>query len=161
MDKVPQGVSTLPASNRTHEAEDVNLRSIFFYGVALMVGMGVVFGVVTWMQYAYLGAPPRLAQPPSYTTAPNVTLPPQPRFEEIPGANLEALRTREDVLLDNYGWINQEAGTVRIPIQRAMELLLERGFPVMPEDAENSFEEAGNIKPSYSSSGRATERIDP
>ena len=33
-------------------------------------------------------------------------------------------------MLTTYGWVDKNAGTVRIPIDRAKELLLERGLPV-------------------------------
>jgi hypothetical protein len=32
-------------------------------------------------------------------------------------------------LLNTYGWIDRQNGIVRLPIDRAMELLLERGLP--------------------------------
>lgn len=42
------------------------------------------------------------------------------------------LHAREDILLDHYTWIDQSKGTVRIPIDRAMELIAQRGLPVAP-----------------------------
>jgi hypothetical protein len=49
---------------------------------------------------------------------------------QIKGAvDLANLRAAEEANLDSYGWIDQNSGTVRIPIDRAMQLLLERGLP--------------------------------
>lgn len=42
------------------------------------------------------------------------------------------LHDREDLLLDHYSWINESQGKVRIPIERAMELIAQRGLPVAP-----------------------------
>ncbi len=42
------------------------------------------------------------------------------------------LHAREDVLLDNYSWVDSSQGKVRIPVERAMELLVQRGLPVAP-----------------------------
>ena len=42
------------------------------------------------------------------------------------------LHEREDLLLDHYSWIDRSKGTVRIPIERAMELIAQRGLPVAP-----------------------------
>ena len=39
---------------------------------------------------------------------------------------------REDLLLDNYSWVDRSQGKVRIPIERAMELMPQRGLPVAP-----------------------------
>jgi hypothetical protein len=40
------------------------------------------------------------------------------------------LHAREDLLLSNYTWVDESKGTVRIPIERAMELIAQRGLPV-------------------------------
>jgi hypothetical protein len=40
------------------------------------------------------------------------------------------LHAREDLLLSNYSWIDQSKGTVRIPIEQAMQLIAQRGLPV-------------------------------
>jgi hypothetical protein len=42
------------------------------------------------------------------------------------------LHAREDLLLNNYSWVDESQGKVRIPIERAMELLAQRGLPVAP-----------------------------
>jgi hypothetical protein len=41
------------------------------------------------------------------------------------------LHAREDLLLDHYTWVNQQQGTVRIPIGQAMEIIAQHGLPVM------------------------------
>ena len=43
---------------------------------------------------------------------------------------LEALRAHEREVLTTYGWVDQNAGTVRIPLEKAKELLLQRGLPI-------------------------------
>jgi hypothetical protein len=42
------------------------------------------------------------------------------------------LHQREDLLLENYSWADAAHTKVRIPIERAMELIAERGLPVAP-----------------------------
>jgi len=54
---------------------------------------------------------------------------PVPRLQILPAQELNAFRTREEAELNSYGWINRTAGIVRIPVARAMDLLLERGMP--------------------------------
>ena len=44
--------------------------------------------------------------------------------------NLQKFREEEEHLLTSYGWVDQNAGVVRLPIDRAKALLLERGLPV-------------------------------
>ena len=42
---------------------------------------------------------------------------------------LAEFRLRQAKLLSSYGWVDREAGVVRIPIDRAMDLVAERGLP--------------------------------
>lgn len=58
---------------------------------------------------------------------------PTPRVQLDDGAqDIADLHAREDLLLNNYTWIDQSKGTVRIPIERAMELIAKEGLPVAP-----------------------------
>ncbi len=58
---------------------------------------------------------------------------PTPRVQADDGnQDVADLHAREALLLDNYSWVNQSQGKVRIPIERAMELIAQRGLPVAP-----------------------------
>ncbi|HET7104956.1 MAG TPA: hypothetical protein VFI20_12780 [Terracidiphilus sp.] len=58
---------------------------------------------------------------------------PTPRLQEDDGfQDVADLHRREDLLLDHYTWVNRAQGQVRIPIERAMELIAQRGLPVAP-----------------------------
>jgi hypothetical protein len=60
---------------------------------------------------------------------------PTPRLQTDDG-NLEIaeMHAREDLLLNNYSWIDRSSGKVRIPIARAMEIVAKGGLPVAPEE---------------------------
>jgi hypothetical protein len=61
---------------------------------------------------------------------------PTPRLQVDNGAqDLVDLHHREDLLLEHYSWINEPQGKVRIPIQRAMELIAQHGLPVETKTA--------------------------
>jgi hypothetical protein len=58
---------------------------------------------------------------------------PTPRLQLDDGnQDIADLHARENILLDNYTWIDQSKGTVRIPIERAMQIIAQRGLPVAP-----------------------------
>lgn len=44
---------------------------------------------------------------------------------ELVSPELEAMRQQQADRLDHYRWVDQEAGTVAIPIDRAIELIVE------------------------------------
>jgi len=56
---------------------------------------------------------------------------PTPRVQTDDGnQDVADLHAREDLLLSNYTWVDESKGTIRIPIERAMELIAQRGLPV-------------------------------
>jgi len=72
---------------------------------------------------------------------------PTPRVQTDDGnQDVADLHAREDLLLNNYSWVDQTQGKVRIPIQRAMELLAQRGLPVAPA-MEQAPQMTGDAKP--------------
>lgn len=56
---------------------------------------------------------------------------PTPRLETDDGnQDLADLHERESLYLDHYSWADRSQGKVRIPIERAMQLIAQRGLPV-------------------------------
>lgn len=55
---------------------------------------------------------------------------PQPSMLVNEPTALDEFRKREDAILHGYGWSDEAGGTARIPVERAKELLLKKGFPV-------------------------------
>lgn len=54
-------------------------------------------------------------------------LPPEPRLEQNPEVNGNRIVEEATQQLESYGWVNRNQGAARIPIERAMELIVERG----------------------------------
>jgi hypothetical protein len=70
---------------------------------------------------------------------------PEPRLDIDDGNQATAdLHAREDLLLNNY---SETAGTIRIPISHAMEIIAQRGLPVNAQAGTTSVEMAGDEKP--------------
>lgn len=63
--------------------------------------------------------------PPALLEAMAPYEPPSPRLQVQPAEDLRALRAEERAVLESYDWVDEATGTVRVPIDRAMELLLE------------------------------------
>jgi hypothetical protein len=55
---------------------------------------------------------------------------PAPQLEVDERGQLNGIRLKEEETLSTYDWIDKSAGTVRIPIDRAMDLIAQRGLPV-------------------------------
>lgn len=93
---------------------------LFLILVACIVGM-------RWM-FFYFAKVQQLGPPASPFENARV-LPPQPRLQVHPRLDLEKYLDAENRTLTTYGWVDKHNGVVRIPIDRAMDLLLERGLP--------------------------------
>ena len=63
---------------------------------------------------------------------------PAPQLEINERTELNDIRLREENILSTYGWADQNAGTVHIPIDRAMDLLAQRGLPVRQQQQGNA-----------------------
>ena len=113
-----------------HETSDVNVRSILAFGAALAT-VAVLVHFVVWLMFLFFDAnASRTVQamyPLAVSESPRV--PPEPRLQTNPRGDLHDLRAGEDDLLSSYSWVDRNAGIVRIPIDEAMRLTVERGLP--------------------------------
>ena len=75
--------------------------------------------------------------------------PPAPNLQTQPFKDVYLLRKGEAEKLESYGWVDKEGGIARIPIERAMAVMLERGYPAR-SDGGNGL----NVVTQDSSSGR-------
>jgi hypothetical protein len=120
-----------------HELRDLNPNNIALFGAALAaIIITVLLAAYALFHYFYLSesrARPR-PSPLSFGAEPT----PEPRLSVDPGAELSALRTEEDQTLKNYGWIDRENGIVRIPIDRAIAVLAQKGLPARAEKSDDS-----------------------
>ncbi len=55
--------------------------------------------------------------------------PPEPRLQKTPVADIKAVRKDEDAVIQSYGWVDPDKGIVRIPVDRAMDLVAKEGLP--------------------------------
>ena len=117
-----------------HEHSDVNIRAILMFGVGLIV-VGVVISLAVGGLFRYLdNREARRQGAPQYplAAAQGSRVPPEPRLQTNPRQDLADLRAREESTLGTYGWVDKNAGVVRIPIEEAVRKTLERGLPTRP-----------------------------
>jgi hypothetical protein len=112
---------------RGHETSDVNIRNLIISGVLLcclvIAGLLVSKGVFHYfVGHQGLG-------PPASPFENVRMLPPEPRLQVSAPKDLEQYKAAQGEILNSYGWIDQNAGVVRIPIERAMDILVQKGLP--------------------------------
>jgi hypothetical protein len=113
-----------------HETSDVNIRAILEFGAGLIVvAVGIHF--IVWLLFGYFTSREARRVPPEYPLAVSQgeRTPPEPRLQTTPREDLRDFRANEDAVLASYGWVDKNAGVVRIPIDEAIRLTLKRGLP--------------------------------
>jgi hypothetical protein len=111
-----------------YERSDAHVPTIWRFIAALFaliaVALLLMLGMFRWFYRAGQAAAPE----PTLMEAQRV-LPPAPRLQVTTAVDIEQLRQREEQALTTYGWVDKNAGVVRIPVSRAIDLMVERGLP--------------------------------
>jgi hypothetical protein len=136
-----------PNGHASFERQDLQPSGILYFLLSLLVVTGICL-VGLGGFYTYLDRRDKALQPPVNPLATNVptdtrhiapgypqTAFPNPRLEEDERGQLNGILLQEEKTLYSYGWVDEKAGTVRIPIERAMDLIVQRGLPVRPQGA--------------------------
>ena len=123
--------SEVPAAKSPgYETRDANVRGVFGFLVALTLGM-VFTLLVCWGLFKYLSTKPTGPEPAS-PFASTRQLPTGPQLQVNPREDLLRFREQQLKSLESYQWVNRSAGIVQVPIERAMDRLIEKGLPVAP-----------------------------
>jgi hypothetical protein len=110
-----------------HETTDASIRNLIIFGAGLTLLL-VAGLLVSRAVFQYFVGHQGLGPPASPFE--NVrTLPPEPRLQVSAPNDLKQYKVAQEEILNSYGWVDEKAGIVRIPIDRAMDILLEKGFP--------------------------------
>lgn len=110
-----------------YERRDFNPRIIGYSALGLVIvciATSVViflFGKGLDRFYGYQGKA-------TWTSSPEMDGP-APQLQANPARELAEMRAQEDDFLHSYGWVDREHGIIRVPIEKAMQLTLERGLP--------------------------------
>jgi hypothetical protein len=146
-----------------HEHTDANVWMIIQFAIWLVVSaVGTHFlmwGMFEWFVTNRNATAPVAEFPLAMEQDPR--LPAGPRLQPIPANEIVVFRERESTQLNGYGWVDRNAGVVRIPIAEAMHLVVERGLPSRAPAAaapEGASPDASALMPADSSAGRTMER---
>src|SRR5208282_4015226 len=82
-------------------------------------------------------APTDAWQPLQRSTRAVASKPSFPRLQVSPPLDWQAYLARAAPELNTYGWVNRTSGIVRVPIERAIDLVLQAGLPTRTSSNEN------------------------
>ena len=124
---------SLENPDTAHEESDINVRAIIWF-VAVLTIIVILTDVAMWALFKGLAHYEATQDPPvSPLFIPAGRPLPAPGLQTTPWTDLKHYRADADAYLHGYGWVDEKAGVARIPIEKAKELLLQKGLPVRPE----------------------------
>lgn len=126
----------------SHETADVDVRGILRFGGALAIVAVVIHIALYWLLLYYNQREAR-RETPTTSAQREEEPPPEPRLRVAPRADLLEMRRAEDQVLNSYGWVDGEKNIVRVPIERAMEIIAKQGLPVRKQTPQPTKESAG------------------
>ena len=151
-------INHLPMNEQDgYEHQDLSPKGVFYFMAGLVVLVIIIYLIVLGM-FRFLDSYDKAHQVPiSPMVAPQADTRtathaetqafPQPRLEENERNQLRLFVEDEDRRLATYNWVDKDKGIVQIPIDRAMDLLVERGLPLRPENARPENSAAGTSAP--------------
>ncbi len=109
-----------------YEKQDVGFRFAMVFISALLLAVVVVLVFLVWFYRVIV--PPRQPSTPT-PAAQQRPLPPAPVLQVNPAVDMQKFRQREEQKASSYGWVDEKGGIAHVPIQRAMEIVVQRGLP--------------------------------
>lgn len=120
-----------------HEDSDVSIKSLGIFLAGLAITMIITGALMIGLFDIFLDEAEQADVSPSPLAEPGEPAPPPgPLLQVAERLDLRLHREAQDKLIHEAAWIDRDRGLVRIPIERAIELTAERGFPDWPPVAQ-------------------------
>lgn len=148
-----------------HETRDVDFAGIFgVAGVTIVLGVAVLFGV--WWLFQDLRERQKLRMPAAnpLTLEQNGRLPQPLQLEGIEGMNQHIAEAKPAATErpNRYGWVDRKAGVVRVPMDRALTLIIDQKLvPSTPGPAFPNVRDPYATLPIPANSGRGAPQEQP
>lgn len=117
---------------------DVHVPMIVKISIALIVVIVLTFvGVIPLFRALETAPPDRFVSPFAGEVSAEASKAPQPALQVVTTVEIERLRGEEQAKLTHYAWTDSSQAVAQVPIERAMEILVEQGVDVFaPVEAE-------------------------
>ena len=138
-----------------HEHSDVNVRGLLMFCVGLFGLTALIFVAMYGLFIVFERQAVQNDPVLSPHAMPSGQPPPEPRLLTDEPRYLHDIKATERQVLEGFGWVDQNAGTARIPIEDAKKKLLQTGLPVRAEAPNDPWIGTWNAANGESSSGRA------
>ncbi|HWZ99843.1 MAG TPA: hypothetical protein VN025_18945 [Candidatus Dormibacteraeota bacterium] len=133
----------LPVNNDvSFETRDISISavvwSLFYLAVTVFVSLAICVYFFKFSTGFVAGSDtprPMIRQQMSATDEMNMSMPPEPRLQGVPGHITDPqqdMRTKvaeDSKANESYGWVDEKNGIAQIPVSEAMKIIAEKGLP--------------------------------
>ena len=126
--KQPYGPGQPADRGPGYEQRDASIKSLLQFAFWMAIVLAVTLFAMKWALDYFAKIEPLGAPASPLVSAAQRELPANPRLQAHPHSDLENYCSAQEQEVNTYGWVDQQSGIVRIPIDRAMELTRERGL---------------------------------
>jgi hypothetical protein len=126
-----------PAGRRPHEenpgvryeSSDIDIRGVLLTGAGIALVTAFCAGVMYFPFEHFKHVREQAAAIEAAGATARVQLPPEPRLQRSPSSDWREYSKAQQAELNRYAWVDRQKGVVAIPIDRAIELVAQRGLP--------------------------------
>ena len=116
-----------PQGHNGHETSDVSPLYVGIFAAGLVLMIVLVLPFLRWVFWRFEATAER--SDPARNPLADEQTPPPPRLQAEPETDLVRMRSEEHQKLSSYGWIDREKRVAHIPVERAIDILAQRGLP--------------------------------
>ena len=111
-----------------YEANDISWTKVLV-AVAAITVVTIVLMFLLWVMLQRFS---KFSSGVDYSAPSSALETPRTVFEGVTSTELDSIRRAENERLQKYAWVDREKGRVQIPLDRAMEMLVQKGPPKFP-----------------------------
>ncbi len=115
-------------AEQQHESQEPDLRGLLVAGAIISVAIALAVGIGLWLVSLFGGFERPLARAEHNPM-------PAPHLEPHPLSDRQQYDAQQHAKLSGYQWADRNAGIVRIPIDRALQIIAQQGGPMAPHGA--------------------------
>ncbi|HEX7879421.1 MAG TPA: hypothetical protein VF720_08430 [Candidatus Eisenbacteria bacterium] len=113
-----------------HEISEIQPKPILAFLILIAIFSAFCFGIiVVYFRFLAADAAKHSPRPSPLITQGSARVPPEPRLQVDAWGDWDSYKADQDRQLGHYSWANKDSLTIRMPIERAMEIVLQRGLP--------------------------------
>jgi hypothetical protein len=137
--KSAKGPEDLSRPDVAFEHSDINALGVVIVGGGVLAFAMIMTVVLYPVFQHFVHVQAEQSPPPLPEFTQGVAYPPEPRVQDNPRRDLAEYLNQQQFELHRYNVVNRQTGQVTIPIERAMDLLIQRGIPSQKPPAPNLY----------------------